>query len=177
MPILLRLALNLLRKLPPLDRRVRRIDRRREMAAGKRPLDWAAAEAVALASLADEGYRVRISGQDSERGTFSQRHAVLHDYATGRTFTPLKHVSREQAPVEVINSPLSEVAVLGYEYGYSLDCPEGLIAWEAQFGDFVNAAQVVIDLVGGCKATEELDYWQQFLPTVVLSSLMKIGNE
>ncbi len=124
---------------------IRAIDRRREMAAGKRPLDWAAAEAVALASLADEGYRVRISGQDSERGTFSQRHAVLHDYATGRTFTPLKHVSREQAPVEVINSPLSEVAVLGYEYGYSLDCPEGLIAWEAQFGDFVNAAQVVID--------------------------------
>jgi 2-oxoglutarate dehydrogenase E1 component len=124
---------------------VRAMDRRREMAAGKRPLDWSAAEAVALASLVDEGYRVRISGQDTERGTFSQRHAVLHDYETGREFMPLKHVSPEQAPVEIINSPLSEVAVLGYEYGYSLDCPEGLVAWEAQFGDFVNAAQVVID--------------------------------
>jgi len=124
---------------------VRALDRRREMADGKRPLDWAAAEAVALASLADEGFRVRISGQDTERGTFSQRHAVLHDYETGRTFMPLNHVSPNQAPVEIINSPLSEVAVLGYEYGYSLDCPEGLVAWEAQFGDFVNAAQVVID--------------------------------
>jgi 2-oxoglutarate dehydrogenase E1 component len=121
------------------------MDRRREMASGKRPLDWSAAEAVALASLADEGYRVRMSGQDTERGTFSQRHAVLHDYETGRKFQPLSHVSPNQAPVEIINSPLSEVAVLGFEYGYSLDCPEGLIAWEAQFGDFVNAAQVVID--------------------------------
>ncbi len=123
----------------------RALDRRREMAAGKRPLDWSAAEAVALASLADEGFRVRISGQDTARGTFSQRHAVLHDFETGRTFMPLRHVSPNQAPVEIINSPLSEVAVLGYEYGYSLDCPEGLVAWEAQFGDFVNAAQVVID--------------------------------
>jgi 2-oxoglutarate dehydrogenase E1 component len=124
---------------------VRALDRRREMAAGKRPLDWAAAEAVALASLADEGFRVRITGQDTERGTFSQRHAVLHDFETGRRYTPLKHIAPNQAPVEIINSPLSEVAVLGYEYGYSLDCPEGLVAWEAQFGDFVNAAQVVID--------------------------------
>jgi 2-oxoglutarate dehydrogenase E1 component len=124
---------------------VRALERRREMAAGKRPLDWAAAEAVALASLIDEGFRVRISGQDTERGTFSQRHAVLHDYETGRKFMPLKHVSPNQAPVEIINSPLSEVAVLGFEYGYSLDCPEGLVAWEAQFGDFVNAAQVVVD--------------------------------
>jgi 2-oxoglutarate dehydrogenase E1 component len=124
---------------------VRALERRREMAAGKRPLDWAAAEAVALASLADEGFRVRITGQDTERGTFSQRHAVLHDFETGRRYTPLNHIASNQAPVEIINSPLSEVAVLGYEYGYSLDCPEGLIAWEAQFGDFVNAAQVVID--------------------------------
>jgi 2-oxoglutarate dehydrogenase E1 component len=124
---------------------VRALKRRREMASGERPLDWAAAEALALASLLEEGRRVRISGQDTERGTFSQRHAVLHDYETGREFMPLKHVSADQAPVEIINSPLSEVAVLGYEYGYSLDCPEGLVAWEAQFGDFVNAAQVVID--------------------------------
>jgi 2-oxoglutarate dehydrogenase E1 component len=124
---------------------LRAMERRREMADGKRPLDWSAAEAVAIASLADEGFRVRISGQDTERGTFSQRHAVLHDYETGRKFMPLQHVSPNQGPVEVINSPLSEVAVLGYEYGYSLDWPEGLVAWEAQFGDFVNAAQVVID--------------------------------
>jgi 2-oxoglutarate dehydrogenase E1 component len=123
----------------------RALERRREMAAGKKPLDWAAAEAVALASLADEKYRVRMSGQDTERGTFSQRHAVLHDVETGKTYVPLQHLSAKQAPVEIINSPLSEVGVLGFEYGYSLDCPDGLVAWEAQFGDFVNAAQVVID--------------------------------
>jgi 2-oxoglutarate dehydrogenase E1 component len=123
----------------------RAADRRREMVAGKRPLDWSAAEAVALALLADEGFRVRMSGQDTARGTFSQRHAVLHDFENGRTYMPLNYVSPHQAPVEIINSPLSEVAVLGYEYGYSLDCPDGLVAWEAQFGDFVNAGQVVVD--------------------------------
>jgi 2-oxoglutarate dehydrogenase E1 component len=123
----------------------RAIERRREMAEGKRPLDWSAAEALALASLAEEKYRIRMSGQDTERGTFSQRHATLHDVENGKTYVPLNHVSRDQAPVEIINSPLSEVGVLGYEYGYSLDWPDGLVAWEAQFGDFVNAAQVVID--------------------------------
>jgi 2-oxoglutarate dehydrogenase E1 component len=115
------------------------------MAVGSRPLDWAAAEACALASLATAGFRIRLSGQDTTRGTFSQRHAVLHDHQDGHRYTPLQHVAKGQAPVEIINSPLSEAGVLGFEYGYSLDCPAGLVAWEAQFGDFVNAAQVIVD--------------------------------
>jgi 2-oxoglutarate dehydrogenase E1 component len=115
------------------------------MARGEKPLDWSAAESLAFASLADLGYRIRLSGQDSTRGTFSQRHAVLHDYQDGHRYTPLQHLSKGQGPVEIINSPLSEAAVLGFEYGYSLDCPNGLVMWEAQFGDFVNAAQVIID--------------------------------
>jgi 2-oxoglutarate dehydrogenase E1 component len=121
------------------------LEGRREMAAGTRPLDWAAAEAAAFASLAADGYRVRLSGQDSTRGTFSQRHAVLHDHDDGHRYCPLEHVAKGQAPVEICNSPLSEAGVLGFEYGYSLDCPHGLVAWEAQFGDFVNAAQVIVD--------------------------------
>ena len=121
------------------------LESRREMARGKRPLDWATGEALAFASLATEGHRVRLSGQDSTRGTFSQRHAVLHDYDDGQRYIPLQHLSDDQAPVEIINSPLSEAGVLGFEYGYSLDCPDGLVLWEAQFGDFVNAAQVIID--------------------------------
>ncbi len=118
---------------------------RREMGRGERPFDWSAAEALAMASLAASGQRVRLSGQDCGRGTFSQRHAILHDYETGGRYVPLQHVAPEQAPVEIINSPLSEVGVLGFDYGYSLDWPDGLIAWEAQFGDFVNVAQVIID--------------------------------
>jgi 2-oxoglutarate dehydrogenase E1 component len=102
-------------------------------------------EALALGTLVAEGVRVRLCGQDTQRGTFSHRHAVLHDYQTGATYTPLAHVKEEQGVFEVINSPLSEAGVLGFEYGYSLDLPEALVMWEAQFGDFVNAAQVVID--------------------------------
>jgi 2-oxoglutarate dehydrogenase E1 component len=124
---------------------LRLIETRREMAAGAKPLDWSAAEALALASLAAEGHRIRLSGQDTERGTFSQRHAVLHDVEDGHTYGILQHVSEGQAPVEIINSSLSEAGVLGFEYGYSLDMPEGLVGWEAQFGDFMNAAQVIID--------------------------------
>jgi 2-oxoglutarate dehydrogenase E1 component len=127
----------------------RTIEQRREMARGKRPLDWAAGELLALATLGSEGHRVRLTGQDCERGTFSHRHAVLHDYSSGARHELLQHVAldpaRPQAPVEVINSPLSETAVLGFEYGYSLDYPEALVAWEAQFGDFVNVAQPIID--------------------------------
>jgi 2-oxoglutarate dehydrogenase E1 component len=123
----------------------RPLERRRRMADASEPVDWSAAEALALASLAAEGYRVRLSGQDTARGTFSQRHAVLHDSKTGESYMPLAHVAPDQAPVEVINSPLSEAGVMGFEYGYSLDWPDGLIAWEAQFGDFVNAAQVIVD--------------------------------
>jgi 2-oxoglutarate dehydrogenase E1 component len=115
------------------------------MAQGQRPLDWASAELLALASLAADGVRVRFTGQDSERGTFSQRHAVLHDDETGEPWSPLQHLSDDQAPVDIANSPLSEAGVLGFEYGYSLDCPDGLVLWEAQFGDFVNAAQVIVD--------------------------------
>jgi 2-oxoglutarate dehydrogenase E1 component len=118
---------------------------RREMAAGKRPLDWAAAEAAAFASLMVEGHPIRMTGQDCERGTFSHRHAVLHDVKNGSTYTPLKHLSPDQAALELYNSPLSEAGVLGFEYGYSLDLPDGLTIWEAQFGDFWNCAQVIVD--------------------------------
>jgi len=129
-----------------LHRKLKRgVEERLAMAEGKQPLDWSAAEALALATLAVEGHPVRISGQDTQRGTFSQRHAVFHDVVDGETYMPLAHLADDQARVEVINSPLSEAGVLGFEYGYSLDEPEGLIAWEAQFGDFANAAQVIID--------------------------------
>lgn len=129
-----------------LHRKLERVlEARRAMAAGERPLDWAAGEMLALASLAAEGFRVRLSGQDAQRGTFSHRHGVLHDTVTGETCTPLERVSAEQANVELINSPLSEAGVLGFEYGYSLVFPDALVIWEAQFGDFANAAQVIID--------------------------------
>jgi 2-oxoglutarate dehydrogenase E1 component len=121
------------------------MESRRKMAGGELPLDWAAAESLAFASLAAEGVPVRLSGQDSARGTFGQRHAVLHDQETGACYVPLQHVSSEQAPVEIGNSPLSEAGVLGFEYGYSLDRPGALLLWEAQFGDFANAAQVIVD--------------------------------
>ncbi|HTL16889.1 MAG TPA: 2-oxoglutarate dehydrogenase E1 component, partial [Patescibacteria group bacterium] len=97
------------------------------------------------ASIACAGLRVRLSGQDSERGTFSQRHAILHDYQDGHTYIPLQHLCDGQAPIEIINSPLSEVGVLGFEYGYSLDYPDALVVWEAQFGDFLNVAQPIVD--------------------------------
>lgn len=118
---------------------------RREMATGTRTLDWATAETLAFATLATEGIRIRLSGQDSGRGTFSHRHAVLYDHESGTPYVPLQHLAPGQAPVDVFNSPLSEIGVLGFEYGYSLDCPDGLVMWEAQFGDFSNAAQVIID--------------------------------
>lgn len=118
---------------------------RQRMANGEIPLDWSAAEALAFATLAAEGMRVRLTGQDSARGTFSHRHAVLHDVEDGNTYVPLQHVAEGQAPVEIYNSPLSEAAVLGFEYGYSIGCPDGLVLWEAQFGDFINAAQVYVD--------------------------------
>jgi 2-oxoglutarate dehydrogenase E1 component len=129
----------------PHPRVARQLSGRRAMADGRRPIDWGAAEALAFASLVAEGYAIRLSGQDSERGTFGHRHAVLHDVENGRRYLPLAHVAAEQAPFTVINSPLSELAVLGFEYGYSLEDPRSLVIWEAQFGDFANAAQVVID--------------------------------
>jgi 2-oxoglutarate dehydrogenase E1 component len=123
----------------------RLVEGRRAAAEGKQPLDWGMAEAMAFASLAVEGYRIRMSGQDCRRGTFSHRHAVLYDYEDGRAYMPLQHLSPDQGPVEIWNSPLSEMSVLGFEYGYSLEWPDGLVVWEAQFGDFFNVAQVIID--------------------------------
>jgi 2-oxoglutarate dehydrogenase E1 component len=115
------------------------------MGRGQRPLDWGAAEALAFATLALEGTRVRLVGQDSRRGTFSHRHAVLYDHETGVPYTPLSHLREGQGAVEIRDSLLSEAAALGFEYGYSLDMPEALTIWEAQFGDFVNSAQVLVD--------------------------------
>ncbi|MEJ2166362.1 MAG: 2-oxoglutarate dehydrogenase E1 component [Desulfobacterales bacterium] len=109
-------------------------------------IDWACAEALAFASLLKEGIPVRLSGQDSGRGTFSQRHSELVDTATGNTFIPLNNLAENQPPFYVYNSLLSEIGVLGFEYGYSLAQPHGLVMWEAQFGDFVNNAQSIVDL-------------------------------
>ena len=129
-----------------LHRQVQRIvDDRRKMTAGQMPLDWGFAETLAYASLLDEGYEVRITGQDSGRGTFFHRHAVGHDQATGAVHIPLKHVKPGQPRFRVTDSLLSEEAVLGFEYGYSTTDPNCLVVWEAQFGDFVNGAQVIID--------------------------------
>ena len=118
---------------------------RREMALGERPLDWGFAEMLAYGSLLADGYSIRMSGQDCERGTFAHRHATVHNQDARGTWQSLAHLFEGQPPVEIINSLLSEEAVLGFEYGYSSSEPEGLIVWEAQFGDFVNSAQVVID--------------------------------
>ena len=109
------------------------------------PIDWGLAEALAFGTLVLEGIPIRLSGQDCERGTFSHRHAVLHDMDTGDTFAPLKNLAADQVQFCVYNSLLSEAAVLGFDYGYSLDYPNMLCIWEAQFGDFANGAQVVID--------------------------------
>jgi 2-oxoglutarate dehydrogenase E1 component len=108
-------------------------------------IDWAQAETLAFASLLAEGIPVRLTGQDSERGTFSQRHLVLHDHKTGQRYSPLQHLPEARATMELHNSPLSEIACLGFEYGYSQQAVDTLVLWEAQFGDFVNSAQVVID--------------------------------
>ncbi|MEZ5776446.1 MAG: 2-oxoglutarate dehydrogenase E1 component [Hyphomicrobiaceae bacterium] len=123
----------------------RLVKRRAEMIETGEGIDWATAEQLALGTLLLEGRAVRFSGQDVERGTFSQRHAVFIDQESEKRWTPLKHVGPEQGRFEIINSMLSEEAVLGFEYGYSLAEPNALVLWEAQFGDFANGAQVVID--------------------------------
>jgi len=124
---------------------VKLLERRREMVETGKGIDWAMAEHLAFGTLLMEGHRVRLSGQDVERGTFSQRHAVVIDQETERRFAPLKHMAPNQAEFEVVNSMLSEEAILGFEYGYSLAEPNALTLWEAQFGDFANGAQVIFD--------------------------------
>ena len=140
---------------------VKQLERRREALSDKLPesavggegestrsqpaIDWAHAEALAFASLLTEGTPIRLTGQDTERGTFSQRHMVLHDAKTGQTVCPIQNLPEALAPLELHNSPLSELACMGFEYGYSQEAPETLVLWEAQFGDFVNSAQVIVD--------------------------------
>jgi 2-oxoglutarate dehydrogenase E1 component len=123
----------------------KQLERRRAALGPEGGIDWAHAEALALASLLTEGVPVRLTGQDTERGTFSQRHLVLHDVATGERLTPMERLPGALAPLELHNSPLSELATLGFEYGYSAAAPEALVLWEAQFGDFINGAQVIVD--------------------------------
>ena len=121
------------------------LEQRAEMGNGKRAVDYGMAEALAFASLVKAGTPVRLSGQDSRRGTFNQRHSVLVDVENEQEYVPLQHVSEDQARCEIYNSTLSEAGVLGFEYGYSRDYPEALVLWEAQFGDFANVAQAIID--------------------------------
>jgi 2-oxoglutarate dehydrogenase E1 component len=121
------------------------LDQRKEMAAGARKVDWGMAEALAFGSVLWDGVRVRMTGQDSRRGTFNHRHAVLMDVENGNEYVPLSHLNDKQGKFFVVDSPLSEAGALGFEYGYSREFPEGLVLWEAQFGDFVNGAQIIID--------------------------------
>jgi 2-oxoglutarate dehydrogenase E1 component len=127
---------------------------RRDMTEGKTPLDWSTAEALAFGSLLEAGCPVRLSGQDSRRGTFTQRHAVLYDVKTRERYTPLNNIKPDQAKFCVYNSPLSEYAVLGFDFGYNLDFPDMLVLWEAQFGDFANGAQLIIDQYIACSETK-----------------------
>jgi 2-oxoglutarate dehydrogenase E1 component len=123
----------------------RLLEQRSEMAQGKRPIDFGMAEALAFGSLLRQGVPVRLSGQDSRRGTFNQRHAALIDIESERNYVPLEHLAVDPAWCEIHNSTLSEASVLGFEYGFSRDFPEALVLWEAQFGDFANGAQTIID--------------------------------
>jgi len=129
----------------PLRQMGKILERRGAMARGEVPLDWSAGENLAYASLLRSGTHVRLTGQDTERGTFGHRNAVLHDVKTGAVYVPLQDLGASAGRFEVYNSPLSETGCLGFEFGYSLDYPDALVLWEAQFGDFANGAQVIID--------------------------------
>jgi len=120
-------------------------DQRLQMAGGEKPIDWGMAESLAIGSILWDGTRVRLAGEDSRRGTFNQRHAVIVDTEDGADYTPLANLHKDQGPFDVVDSPLSEAGALGFEYGYSRDYPDALVLWEAQFGDFVNGAQTIID--------------------------------
>ena len=148
---------------------LKQLERRRETLR-EGGIDWGQAEALAFASLLTEGIPIRITGQDTERGTFAHRHAVLHDQRTGETYAPIQNLPDATASMEVFNSPLSEYACLGFEYGYAVAAPDALVLWEAQFGDFVNGAQIVVDqfLVAG------LSKWGQ---TSRLTLLLPHGYE
>ncbi|MEJ0000024.1 MAG: 2-oxoglutarate dehydrogenase E1 component [Verrucomicrobiota bacterium] len=148
-----------------LNPKIRRwLQQRREMIEGRAPLDWSTAEALAFGSLLETGYPVRLSGQDSRRGTFTQRHAVLYDAKTRTRYKPLNNIKPGQGTFCVYNSPLSEYAVLGFDYGYNLDFPEMLVLWEAQFGDFANGAQLIIDQYIACSETK----WSETSSIVLL---------
>jgi len=129
----------------PNPKLVKLMENRLKMGKGELPIDWGFGELLAFGTLLDQSYRVRLSGQDSQRGTFTHRHAVLMDIHTNKKYMPLAHISPNQGEFEVVNSSLSEYAVLGFEYGYSLAYPKALVLWEAQFGDFANTAQVIFD--------------------------------
>ena len=124
---------------------VKVFDGRKRMLSGKLPVDWGMAETLAYATLLEEGYAIRLSGQDTQRGTFAHRHASVNHQNERRSYIPLAHLFVGQPRFEVINSLLSELAALAFEYGYATSSPNTLVIWEAQFGDFGNGAQVVID--------------------------------
>jgi len=137
---------------------------RRKMLQGEQPLDWGCAETLAYAALVEDGFGVRLTGQDSGRGTFFHRHAVLHDQNTDATWIPLQHIADSQPRVQVIDSVLSEEAVMGFEYGYATTEPNSLVLWEAQYGDFANGAQVIIDqFISSGEAK-----WERFCGLVLL---------
>ncbi|HLZ44083.1 MAG TPA: multifunctional oxoglutarate decarboxylase/oxoglutarate dehydrogenase thiamine pyrophosphate-binding subunit/dihydrolipoyllysine-residue succinyltransferase subunit [Gemmatimonadales bacterium] len=144
----------------------RQLDRRREALSSKEGFEWAHAESLAFASLLAEGTPIRLTGQDTERGTFSQRHLVLHDVSTGRRYAPIQHLPDAKAPFELHNSPLSEYACLGFEYGYAVEAQNALVLWEAQFGDFANGAEVIIDqfLIAGLAKWGETSRLTLLLP-------------
>ncbi len=149
---------------------VQQLTRRARMTEGGLPLDWGTAEALAFGSLLLEGTGVRVSGQDSSRGTFSQRHVVFHDAFTGERWTPLSQLDPKQGPFAACDSPLSEMGVLGFEYGYSVEEPRALVLWEAQFGDFANGAQVIVDQF----VSSAEDKWRE---TSRLGMLLPHGSE
>jgi 2-oxoglutarate dehydrogenase E1 component len=144
----------------------KQLEKRRDALKSSEGMEWAHAESLAFASLLTGGTPIRLTGQDSERGTFSQRHLVLHDVHTGNVHTPIQHLPGVEVPFELYNSPLSEYACLGFEYGYAVEAPEALVLWEAQFGDFANGGEVVIDqfLIAGLAKWGETSRLTLLLP-------------